>query len=76
MVKEKRDNGRPEGRPAILNEDYQKHLVELIDDNPSLVLDEMMESLTSQFEDLEISKTALYNFVKKECKIYKASAGS
>ncbi|CAO3694756.1 unnamed protein product [Rhizopus stolonifer] len=29
----------------------------------------MMESLTSQFENIEISKTALYNFVKKECKI-------
>lgn len=52
-----------------MNEDHRKHLIELIDDNPSLVLDEMMESLTSRFEDLEISKTALYNFVKKECKI-------
>lgn len=63
--KEKKGSGRPEDRPAILNEDHRKHLIELIDDNPSLVLDEMMESLTSRFEDLEISKTALYNFVKK-----------
>lgn len=69
VFERKKGSGRPEGRPAILNEDHQKHLIELIDDNPSLVLDEMMESLTSRFEDLEISKTTLYNFVKKECKI-------
>ncbi|KAI7861490.1 hypothetical protein BDF14DRAFT_1887119 [Spinellus fusiger] len=35
------------------------------DDQPSLVLDQMMKSLRTSFNDLEISKTALYNFVTK-----------
>ncbi|ORE12625.1 hypothetical protein BCV71DRAFT_280559 [Rhizopus microsporus] len=65
VLKEKKEAGRP----AILNEEHQKYLLDLVDDNPFLVLDQMMESLTSQFEGLEISKTSLYNFVKKECKI-------
>ena len=46
----KEESGRPRGRPAILNEEHQYHLIELIDKNRSLVLDQMMESLTSQFE--------------------------
>jgi transposase len=39
--------GRPRSRPTILNEEHQEHLIDLIDENPSLVLDQMMESLTS-----------------------------
>ncbi|CEP16997.1 hypothetical protein [Parasitella parasitica] len=65
----KEGSGRPVGRPAILNEEHQKYLVEMIDENPSLVLDQMMDSLTSQFEGLQISKTAFYNFVKDKCRI-------
>lgn len=65
----KEGSGRPKGRPAILNEEHQKYLVEMIDENPSLVLDQMMDSLTSQFEDLKVSKTTLYDFIKKKCKI-------
>ncbi|KAG1468016.1 hypothetical protein G6F56_004082 [Rhizopus delemar] len=49
----KEGSGRPKGRPAILNEEHQKYLVEMIDENPSLVLDQTMDSLTSQFEDLK-----------------------
>ncbi|KAG1453846.1 hypothetical protein G6F56_007469 [Rhizopus delemar] len=71
VFKRKKGSGRPEGRPAILNEDYQKHLIELIDNNPSLVLDKMMESLTSRFEDFEISKTTLYNFREIVCRNFK-----
>ncbi|KAG1464258.1 hypothetical protein G6F56_005120 [Rhizopus delemar] len=62
----KEGSGRPKGRPAILNEEHQKYLVEMIDENPSLVLDQMMDSLTSQFEDLKVSKTTLYDFIKKK----------
>lgn len=65
----KEGSGRPKGRSAILNEEHQKYLVEMIDENPSLVLDQMMDSLTSQFEDLKVSKTTLYDFIKKKCKI-------
>ncbi|KAI8875226.1 hypothetical protein K501DRAFT_203071 [Backusella circina FSU 941] len=65
----KEGSGRPKGRPAILNEEHQKYLVEMIDENPSLVLDQMMDNLTSQFEGLQISKTALYDFIKNKCRI-------
>ncbi|CEP11617.1 hypothetical protein [Parasitella parasitica] len=52
-----------------MNDRHKAHLVDLIDEEPALVVDQMMESLTASFIDLEISKTALYNFVTKECKI-------
>ncbi|KAI8987042.1 hypothetical protein BDB01DRAFT_719861, partial [Pilobolus umbonatus] len=61
--------GRSKGRPAILNEEHQKYLVEMMDEDPSLVLDQMMDSLTSQFEDLKVFKTTHYDFIKKKCKI-------
>ncbi|GAN04370.1 conserved hypothetical protein, partial [Mucor ambiguus] len=60
---------RKEGRPAIMDDRHKTHLVDLIDEEPALVLGQMMDSLTAEFIDLEISKTALYNFVTKECKI-------
>lgn len=41
----------------------------MIDEKPGVVLDEMMESLASQFIDLEISKAALYNFVTEKYNI-------
>ncbi|KAG1448381.1 hypothetical protein G6F56_008958 [Rhizopus delemar] len=34
-----------------------------------VVLKEMIDNLTSKFEDLSISKTALYNFVAEKCRI-------
>ncbi|KAK4509679.1 uncharacterized protein ATC70_006981 [Mucor velutinosus] len=52
-----------------MDDRHKTHLVDLIDEEPALVLDQMMDSLTAEFIDLEISKTALYNFVNKECKI-------
>ncbi|CEG84661.1 hypothetical protein RMATCC62417_18430 [Rhizopus microsporus] len=65
----KEGSDRPRGRSAILKEEHQKHLIELIDENPSLVLDQMMESLTSQFENLKVSRTLLYDFIKKKYNI-------
>ncbi|KAG1255894.1 hypothetical protein G6F68_010039 [Rhizopus microsporus] len=65
----KKGSGRPVGRPSALREEHEQFLKELIDDKPSLVLEEMMDSLTSKFVDLSISKTALYNFVTKKCRI-------
>ncbi len=53
----------------ILGEEHKQFLVDKIDENPSLVLDQMMASLAEQFAELEIGKTALYNFVTKKCRI-------
>ncbi|KAG1084320.1 hypothetical protein G6F42_021837 [Rhizopus arrhizus] len=52
-----------------MDDRHKTHLVDLIDEEPSLVLEQMMDSLTASFIDLEISKTVPYNFVTKECKI-------
>ncbi|OAD06861.1 Homeodomain-like DNA binding domain-containing transcription factor [Mucor lusitanicus CBS 277.49] len=65
----KKGNEKPVGRPAVMNDRQKTHLVDLIDKEPELVLDQMMDSLTAKFINLEISKTALYNFVIKKCKI-------
>lgn len=65
----KQGSGRPVGRPALMDDRHKTHLVNLIDEEPSLVLEQMMDSLTASFIDLVISKTDLYNFVTKECKI-------
>lgn len=65
----KKGNEKPVGRPAVMNDRQKTHLVDLIDKEPKLVLDQMMDSLTAKFINLEISKTALYNFVIKKCKI-------
>lgn len=65
-IARKEGSGRPVGRPALLDDGHKKFIV---DDQSSLVLDQMMESLTASFIELEISKTALYNFVTKNCKI-------
>lgn len=69
-IARKGGSGRPVGRSALMDERHKTHLINLIDEEPALVLDQMMErSLTASFSDLKISKTALYNFVTNECKI-------
>lgn len=65
----KEGSGRPVGRPAVMDDRHKTHLVDLIDEEPAITLDQMMDSLTAEFIDFEISQTALYNFVIKEFKI-------
>ncbi|ORY94087.1 hypothetical protein BCR43DRAFT_551876, partial [Syncephalastrum racemosum] len=55
--------GRPVGRPPKLVEEHRQFLVDLVDEKPALVLDEIMESLTAQFADLDIKKSALHAFM-------------
>ncbi|KAG1472540.1 hypothetical protein G6F56_001477 [Rhizopus delemar] len=57
------------GKPATFNDTHKEYLVSLIDEKPSIALDEMMEDLTSQFTDMRISKSFLYEFVTKKCNI-------
>ncbi|CEP13931.1 hypothetical protein [Parasitella parasitica] len=61
--------GRPPGRPPKLVEEHPQFLIDLIDKKPSLVLDEIMASLTEQFSDLKIKKSALHDSMTKQCKI-------
>ena len=59
-------SGRPVKKPPTLTEEHEQLLINLIDEEASLVLDEMMDSLTAQFIDLKIYKTALYNFATEK----------
>lgn len=57
------------GRPAILTDIHKDYLVNFVDENPSIVLDDMMTAVTSQFAELKIKKSSLHSFVKEKCKI-------
>ncbi|KAL1934072.1 hypothetical protein VTP01DRAFT_6254, partial [Rhizomucor pusillus] len=63
---EKRENS---GRPRILNEEHKKVILEYVDENPSVVLEQLMERLLQRFEGLKLSKTTLYPFVKTQCNL-------
>ncbi|KAG1172926.1 hypothetical protein G6F71_006037 [Rhizopus microsporus] len=56
------------GRPRILHEEHKQVILEYIDENPSAVLEQAMERLLQKFRDLKVSKSTVYNFVRKwEC---------
>lgn len=61
--------GKSAGEPPKLVEQHRQFLVNLVDEKPALVLDEIMESLTAQFADLDIKKSALHAFLTDNCKI-------
>ncbi|KAG1051020.1 hypothetical protein G6F43_006750 [Rhizopus delemar] len=47
------------GRPCILNEEHKKVILECSDENPSVVLDDVMKRLGQVFTELKLSKSAL-----------------
>ncbi|KAI8384163.1 hypothetical protein BD560DRAFT_312782, partial [Blakeslea trispora] len=51
------------GRPLTLNSEQKGYLVNLKEEKPGIVLDEMMEGLKSQFTSLEVSSSSLYKHV-------------
>ncbi|KAG1224614.1 hypothetical protein G6F67_009479 [Rhizopus microsporus] len=56
------------GRPRILHEEHKQAILEYIDENPSVVLKQVMERLLQRFQDLKVSKSTVYNSVRKwEC---------
>ncbi|KAL4213006.1 hypothetical protein AB4K20DRAFT_1884457 [Rhizopus microsporus] len=56
------------GRPRILHEEHKQVILEYIDENPSAVLEQVMERLLQKFQYLKVSKSTVYNFVRKwEC---------
>ncbi|KAK6459641.1 uncharacterized protein RJT20DRAFT_79188, partial [Scheffersomyces xylosifermentans] len=60
---------KPRGKPPfkMLNVEQKVHIPELVDDNASITLSEMMNSLTTSFEGLKVSYSSLQRFVKDEC---------
>ncbi|KAL4211919.1 hypothetical protein AB4K20DRAFT_1889550 [Rhizopus microsporus] len=58
------------GRPRILHEEHKQVILEYIDENPSAVLEQAMERLLQKFRDLKVSKSTVYNFVRRtECSL-------
>ncbi|KAG1261983.1 hypothetical protein G6F68_006278 [Rhizopus microsporus] len=55
------------GRPRILRDEHKQVILEYIDENPSAVLEQVMERLLQKFQDLKVSKSTIYNFVRTEC---------
>ncbi|KAG1443928.1 hypothetical protein G6F56_010494 [Rhizopus delemar] len=60
-------SGRPVERPFTINSEQKEYLVNLIDQKPGIVLDEIMEGLTCQFTKLDISRSSLYKYVTTHC---------
>ncbi|KAL1927114.1 hypothetical protein VTP01DRAFT_5077 [Rhizomucor pusillus] len=48
------------GRPCILNEEHNKVILECVDENPSIVLEQLMERLLQRFEGVKVSRTTVY----------------
>ncbi|ORE11282.1 hypothetical protein BCV72DRAFT_191676, partial [Rhizopus microsporus var. microsporus] len=55
------------GRSRILHEEYKQVILEYIDESPSAALEQVMEPLLQKFQDLKVSKSTIYNFVRTEC---------
>ncbi|OAD71676.1 Homeodomain-like DNA binding domain-containing transcription factor [Phycomyces blakesleeanus NRRL 1555(-)] len=56
-------------RPRILHDEHKSAILECIDENPSIVLDEVMKKLKQMFTELKVSKTTLLDFVKQHCNL-------
>ncbi|ORE02544.1 hypothetical protein BCV72DRAFT_317592 [Rhizopus microsporus var. microsporus] len=50
------------GRSRILQEEHKQVVLEYIDENPSAVLEQVIERLLQNFQDLKVSKSTVYNF--------------
>ncbi|ORE09576.1 hypothetical protein BCV72DRAFT_248065 [Rhizopus microsporus var. microsporus] len=53
-------------RSHALHEEHKQMTLECIDENPSAVLEQVMERLVQKFQDLKVSKSTVYNFVRTE----------
>ncbi|CEG79001.1 hypothetical protein RMATCC62417_13524 [Rhizopus microsporus] len=53
----------------ILGEEHKQFLLNYIDENPSAVLTEVVESLMQSFIDLNVSRSTVYNFMTTHCNL-------
>ncbi|CEG64231.1 hypothetical protein RMATCC62417_01244 [Rhizopus microsporus] len=52
------------GRSRILHEEHKQVILEYIDENPSAVLEQVVERLLQKCQDLKVSKSTVYNFIE------------
>jgi hypothetical protein len=60
---------RPAGRPSILSDAHKDCLIKAIDNNPAMIIVEMMETLTNELMDLKVSKITVYAFATNKYNI-------
>ncbi|KAL1936371.1 hypothetical protein VTP01DRAFT_505 [Rhizomucor pusillus] len=60
---------RKTGRPRLLNEEHKNVILECIDENPLVVLEQVVEQLRQVFTGLQVSKSTVYDFVRKHCNL-------
>ncbi|KAI8375590.1 hypothetical protein EDC96DRAFT_426817, partial [Choanephora cucurbitarum] len=63
LAQEEEKEKKKVGRPKILNEEHKGFLLQKYSEDPRAIVNEAMESLTSQFEGLKIAKTAVHYFM-------------
>ena len=69
MPDEDKEEKKKPGPAKILGDEHKDHLKKYLDDNPSAIVNQAVDSLTQQFEGLKIKKSAVYEFITKECNI-------
>jgi transposase len=57
------------GRKCILTEEHKTTVINFIDANPSATVVEVTEHLSTQFHDLKVSRSTVYNFMRSECNL-------
>ncbi|KAG1171541.1 hypothetical protein G6F71_006894 [Rhizopus microsporus] len=57
------------GCSRILHEEHKQVTLKYIDENPSVVLEQVMKRLLQKFRDLKASKSTIYNSVRTECNL-------
>ncbi|KAG1135239.1 hypothetical protein G6F38_012944 [Rhizopus arrhizus] len=57
------------GRKCILTDEHKRSIVNFIDTNPSAAVDEVTEYLLKRFNDLKVSRSTVYNFMRCECNL-------
>ncbi|KAG1446781.1 hypothetical protein G6F56_009466 [Rhizopus delemar] len=53
------------GRKRILTEEHKRAIINFIDVNPSVTVVEVTEHLLDRFNDLKVSRSAVYKFMTK-----------
>jgi transposase len=57
------------GRKCILSKEHKTAVINFIDSNPSASVVEVTEHLLNPFDDLKVSRSTVYNFMKGECNL-------
>ncbi|KAL1936279.1 hypothetical protein VTP01DRAFT_413 [Rhizomucor pusillus] len=63
------ESGRKKGRIRIVTEEHVKAVIDFTDANPSAVVAEVTEHLMRQFDDLKVTHSTVYNFMRTKCNL-------